>query len=398
MLKERQILLGISGGIAAYKACELVRLLIRAGARVQVVMTENAARFVSPLTFATLSQKPVYVNMFDQASGPLVHIELADKAELLVIAPATANIIGKIANGIADDLLSTLYLAARAKVLVCPAMNVNMYEHPAVQENLKKLKERGVMVLEPDSGELACGWEGKGRLPEPDLILEACEYAVAEKDFLGKKIMITAGPTREAIDPVRFISNRSSGKMGYALSRAAKARGAEVVLISGPTSLRPPLGVKLVKVESAEEMKKACEKYSKDANVIIKAAAVADFTPKARVGAKIKKEKGAPVIEFEKTPDIVAELGRKKRPDQILVGFAAETEDLVKNAKRKLREKNLDIIVANDISKKGAGFDVDTNIATILPRAGRTEYLPKLTKLELSYKILDKITKLLSRR
>ena len=301
--------MGVSGGIAAYKICELVRLLIRAGAKVQVVMTENAARFVNPLTFETLSQKPVHIRMFDSGTGPLKHIELADKAELLAIAPATADIIGKIANGVADDLLSTLYLATKAKVLVCPAMNVNMYEHPAVQDNLINLKSRGVMVLEPDSGELACGWEGKGRLPEPEVILEACEYAVVEKDFSGKMFMITAGPTREAIDPVRFISNRSSGKMGYALSRAAKARGAEVILISGPTNLRAPLGVKLVRVENAEQMMKACAKYSQDADVIIKAAAVADFTPRIKAGAKIKKEKGAPVLEFTRTPDILGELG-----------------------------------------------------------------------------------------
>ncbi len=393
MLKDRQILLGVSGGIAAYKACELVRLLIKAGAQVEVVMTENAARFVPPLTFETLSGHPVHTGMFDKHSNPLVHIELADRAELLVIAPATANIIGKIANGVADDLLTTLYLATKAKVLVCPAMNVNMYEHAAVRENLARLKARGVEVLEPESGELACGWEGKGRLPDPDLIAEACEYLLAPKNFTGKKIMVTAGPTREALDPVRFISNRSSGKMGYALARAARANGAEVMLISGPSALRPPLGVKRVSVESAEDMRKACEKYSRDADIVIMAAAVSDFRPRAEAKSKIKKEKGMAQLELEKTPDVIAEMGKQKRKDQILVGFAAETEELVKNAQKKLKEKNLDMIVANDVSKKGAGFDVDTNIATILPKRGRIEYLPKLTKLELSYRIMDSIKK-----
>jgi len=393
MLRDRQILLGVSGGIAAYKACELTRLLIKARAKVEVVMTENAARFVPPLTFETLSGHPVHTGMFNQHSNPLVHIELADRTELLVIAPATANIIGKIANGVADDLLTTLYLATKAKVLVCPAMNVNMYEHAAVRENLAKLKARGVEVLEPESGELACGWEGKGRLPDPDLIAEACEYLLAPKHFTGKKIMVTAGPTREALDPVRFISNRSSGKMGYALARAARANGAEVMLVSGPSALRPPLGVKRVSVESADDMRKACEKYSREADIVIMAAAVSDFRPRAEARSKIKKEKGLARIELEKTPDVIAEMGKRKRPDQILVGFAAETEELVKNAQKKLKEKNLDMIVANDVSKKGAGFDVDTNIATILPKRGRIEYLPKLTKLELSYRIMDSIKK-----
>jgi len=395
MLKNREILLGVSGGIAAYKVCELVRLLIKSGAKVQVVMTGNAARFVSPLTFETLSQRPVYQEMFGKGPGPLVHIELADRAELLVLAPATANIIGKFAHGVADDLLSTLYLATKAKTLICPAMNVNMYSHAAVQANLETLKDRGAKILEPGEGELACGWEGKGRLPEPDVIVEGCEYMLAPKDLVGKTIMITAGPTREALDPVRFISNRSSGKMGYALARAARARGAEVVLVSGPSALRPPMEVTLVKVESAAEMKKAVDRHFNESQVVIGAAAVADFRPRAKVQAKIKKEKAQMAIELEKTPDIIFELGRKKSPGQILVGFAAETEDLVKNAQKKLKEKNLDLIVANDVSKRGAGFDVDTNIATILPRKGRAEYLPKMTKLELSYKVLDKIVELI---
>jgi len=396
MLRDKEILLGVSGGIAAYKGCELIRLLLKAGAEVQVVMTANASRFVNPLTFETLSGRPVYSAMFEKSASPLIHIDLADRAELLVIAPATANIIGKIANGIADDLLSTLFLASKAKTLVCPAMNVNMYEHPAVQENLAKLRKNGVMVLEPEAGELACGWEGKGRLPEPDIILEACEHAVVAKDFAGKKILITAGPTREALDPVRFISNRSSGKMGYALARAARAKGAEVILISGPSALRPPMKVNLVKVESAAQMKKAVEKYFGDSDIIIGAAAVGDFKPRIAAQNKIKKHKADLLIELEKNPDIISELGKKKQKGQVLVGFAAETEDLIKNAKRKLDEKNLDLIVANDVSKKGAGFDVDTNIATILPRKGRAEYLPQMSKLELSYRIMDTIFKLIS--
>jgi len=395
MLRDKQILLGVTGGIAAYKACEIVRLLVKAEAKVQVVMTENATRFVSPLTFEVLSGKPVFVGMFERNSHPLAHIELADEAELLLIAPATANIIGKIANGVADDLLSTLYLATKAKILICPAMNVNMYAHPAVQENLKKLKTRGVEVLEPESGELACGWEGKGRLPEPEEILEACEYMLSPKDFAGKKFLITAGPTREAIDPVRFISNRSSGKMGFALAKAAKSRGGAVVLISGPSALKAPLGVRLIKVESAEQMKNACEENFKDADIVIKAAAVSDFKPKIQESEKIKKDDAPSALELERTSDIIAGLGRQKRDGQILVGFAAETEELLKNARKKLQDKNLDLIVANNVARKGAGFDVETNIATLLFRDGKSKRLPKMTKLELSHKILDYIKKLM---
>jgi phosphopantothenoylcysteine decarboxylase/phosphopantothenate--cysteine ligase len=395
MLEGKEILLGVTGGIAAYKACELVRILIKQGAKVQVVMTEAATQFVSPLTFETLSQGPVYSGLFEKGVSPLVHIELADRAELLVIAPATADIIGKLANGIADDLLTTLYLATKAKVLVCPSMNVNMYEHPAFQENLAKLKKRGVVILEPGEGELACGWEGKGRLPEPEIILEACESMFLAKDLAGKKFLVTAGPTREAVDPVRYISNRSSGKMGYALAAAARARGAEVTLISGPVSIAAPAGVNLVKVESAEEMKKACDKYFKDADVTIKAAAVADFRPRAQTREKIKKQKVALSMELENTPDILADLGKKKRKGQILVGFAAETKDLVQNAKKKLQAKNLDLIVANDVSKRGAGFDVDTNIVTILFKDGKKKQLPQITKRELSGQLLDIIREIL---
>jgi len=395
ILKDKEILLGISGGISAYKICELVRLLVKAGAHPQVVMTENAGKFVSPLTFETLSQRPVYTDLFARGEKPVLHIELADKAELLVIAPATANIIGKIANGIADDLLSTLYLAFSGKVLVCPAMNVKMYQHPAVQENLRRLRNRGVEILEPEEGELACGWEGKGRLPEPEVILEACEYLLAPKDFAGKKILISAGPTREAIDPVRFISNRSSGKMGYAIARASRVRGAEVILVSGPVQLPPPLGVELVRVESAKEMKKACLKYSSWADVIIKAAAVADFSPKLKTSSKIKKEKLPKAIGLEPTPDILAELGKKKKKGQVLVGFAAETEEVLKNARKKLKEKNLDLIVANDVSRKDAGFEVDTNICTLIFRDGKKKQLPKMTKIEIAHKLLDLIQGLL---
>lgn len=394
MLRDRKILLGITGGIAVYKVCELVRLLVKAEAKVQVVMTENATKFVSPLTFETLSGRPVYSAMFEKSTQPLAHIELANEAELLVIAPATANIIGKLANGIADDLLSTLYLATQAKVLLCPAMNVNMYQHPVVQENLKRLKARGVELLEPETGELVCGWEGKGRLPEPETIFEACEYLLSPKDFAGKKFIITAGPTREAIDPIRFISNRSSGKMGFALAKAAKARGGEVILISGPTALKPPYGVTLIKVESAEQMKQACEENFSKADIVIKAAAVADFQPRAQAKEKIKKEIAPSVLELTKTPDIITALGKQKRKNQILVGFAAETEELIKNAWKKLKEKNLDMIVANNVARKGAGFDVETNIATLLFRDGKTKRLPQMTKLELSHKILDYIKKL----
>ncbi len=391
MLRDKNIVLGVTGGIAAYKAAELCRALVREGAKVRVVMTAAAQQFVTPLTFQTLSQEPVVTDMFELwEKSRIGHIALADWADCLVIAPATANMIDKMAAGIADDMLSTLILAVKAPIVMCPAMNVNMYENRAVQGSLKKLRKEGVHVVEPGEGLLACGWEGKGRLPDIEDIVEEVEVALAAKDFAGKKVLVTSGPTREDIDPVRYISNRSSGKMGYALARAARRRGAEVVLVSGPASVPEPPGVRVVRVGSAQEMHRACLSEAKKADIILKAAAVSDYRPLRRRDQKIKKNKGGLVIELEKNPDILSDIGKIKG-ERILLGFAAETTGLVKNAKQKLREKNLDMIVANDVTKPGAGFDRDTNIVTIIGRDGKAEKLPQMTKIEVAERILDRI-------
>lgn len=388
-IKDKTIVLGVTGGIAVYKAAELTRLLIKAGANVHVVMTKGAAEFVAPLTFQTLSKNPVHTEMFNLTQEAEVgHISLADSADLFVIAPATANIIGKIVTGIADDLLTTSVMATRAPVLLAPAMNCNMYDNPIVQGNMKRLKGYGYHFIDSETGELACGYEGKGRMAEPSDIMEEVETILSIKDLKGERILVTAGPTYEAIDPVRFIGNRSSGKMGYALARVALRRGADVTLISGPSSLKPPRGSRFIAVESAEEMKKAVISNFQDATTVIMAAAVADYRPPKVSSGKIKKGKGAFSIDLEKTPDILSDIGKKKGK-RLLIGFAAETENLVANARKKLKEKNLDLIVANNIKEPGAGFGADTNIVTIIDRKGNIEELPKMPKEEVAWKVLD---------
>lgn len=393
-IRDKNIVLGITGGIAAYKACELTRLMVKSGANVNVIMTKGAAEFVTPLTLQTLSRNPVHTDLFSLTQEAEVgHISLADKADLFVIAPATANVIGKIANGIADDLLTTSIMATKVPVLLAPAMNCNMYENPIVQENMNKLKGYGYHFIDSETGELACGYEGKGRMAEPADILERIQTILSPKDLKGERIVVTAGPTYEAIDPVRFIGNRSSGKMGYALARMALRRGAEVTLISGPSSLLPPKGTRFISVESAEEMRKAVTVNLKDATIVIMAAAVADYRPKKAASEKMKKGAASISLDLEKTEDIISEIGRKKGK-RLIIGFAAETDNLWANAKKKLKEKNLDLIIANNVKEPGAGFGVDTNIVTIIDKNGVVEALPKMSKDEVAWKVLDRVASL----
>ena len=391
MLQGKEIVLGVTGGIAAYKAVELLRLLTKAGANVHVIMTKGAMEFVTPLTFQTLSMNPVSTSLFNLISEREIgHIALADRADLVIIAPATANIIGKLANGIADDMLTTTVMATKAPVLIAPAMNVNMYQNIAYKENEARLRERGLLFVEPATGMLACGWEGEGKLQEPPVIFEEALAALAPKDLAGERVLVTAGPTREELDPVRFLSNHSSGKMGYAIARAARRRGAEVTLVTGPTCLDEPYGVIMAQVVSAGEMRETVLAKAAGSTIIIKSAAVADYRPAVRAEAKIKKNAAPLSLELVKNPDILAELGRTKG-GRFLVGFAAETGNLLTSAGKKLAEKNLDMVVANDISQPGAGFDVDTNIAKLLFREGRVEELPIMGKEELADVILDRV-------
>ena len=395
MFENKKIILGVCGGIAVYKAVELLRLLTKSGADVHVIMTRAAQEFVTPLTFQTLSSNPVHTELFNLiAEREIGHISLADRADLFVIAPATANVIGKIAGGVADDILTTTVMATKAPVLFAPAMNVNMYTNPIYQENEQKLRRLGYLFEEPVSGSLACGWEGMGKLASPEAIFEAAVAALSEKDLTGRSILITAGPTREEIDPVRYISNHSSGKMGYALARAARRRGAQVVLISGPTALTIPDGVTGVHVTSAAEMRDEVMARVAECDVIIKAAAVADYRPSERNSTKIKKKSDSVVIELVKNPDILAELGglnsgSESRP--FLVGFAAETDGLAENAAKKLREKHLDMIVANDVSQADAGFNVDTNRALLMFRDGSSSECALMSKDQLAGAILDHV-------
>jgi len=399
MLKGKRIVLGVTGGIAAYKAAEFARLLVKEEADVHVVMTENAQKFVAALTFQTLSGNPVVTDPFALLEDAEIgHIALADLAELVVILPATANIIGKIANGIADDFLSTMVMATKAPVLFVPSMNVNMWENKALQKNIQTLTDIGYHLMEPGEGELACHWYGKGRLPELNEVLEKMEDLFSAKDLKGEKIVITAGPTQEPIDPVRFITNPSSGKMGYALATMARRRGAEVTLITGPVSFPPPRrDIQWVPVRSAEEMREAVFSHLGGSSVVIKAAAVSDYRPKVTSEKKIKKGSSDYILALERTKDILEELGRKKG-NRILVGFAAETEDVVANAKKKLLEKNLDFIVVNDVTKPGAGFGSDTNQVKILYPSGQVKDLPLMTKEEVSQFILDDVVKLLKQK
>lgn len=391
-MEKSNIIIGVTGGIAAYKIPELVRILMKAGHDVRVAMTENATRFITPLTFEALSKNRIITRMFDQNEDPLAHISWGQESDLIIIAPATANFIAKTAHGIADDFLSTMLLAATAPVLICPAMNSEMYANSITQENIKKLSDQGCVIMNPGEGELACSTSGPGRLPDPRDIAEQAFLMISRQDLSGLKIMVTAGPTVEAIDPVRYITNRSSGKMGYSIARAAVMRGAEVTLISGPTALAPPAGSILIKVNTAEEMKNAVFENHEKMDVIIKAAAVADYRPSQSAGQKIKKGKDEMSIDLVKNPDILSELGKSgSGPGRVLVGFAAETENVLDNAKEKMAGKNLDMIVVNDVSRKDSGFDVDTNRVNFIFKDGSNEELPLLTKEEVADHLLDRI-------
>jgi phosphopantothenoylcysteine decarboxylase/phosphopantothenate--cysteine ligase len=388
--KQKEVLLGVTGGIAAYKAAEIVRLLQKNDCAVTVVMTENAKQFITPLTFESLTGRHVYSGLFDpQSPSAMEHIELSKKSDLLLIAPATANIIGKAAHGIADDLLSCLLMTVTKPIIIAPAMNTNMYLSSVVQENIACLRKRGVKIIGPEKGELACGDEGPGRLAEVESIVDAVKTALKTSETLkGKRILVTAGPTREAMDPVRFISNPSSGKMGFALAAEALKRGAEVTLISGPTRQEPLPGIKFIPVVTAHEMKEEVFKCLTQIDIVIMAAAVGDYRPVRYSKQKIKKDKELLVLEFKKTIDILAEIGRKKG-NKILIGFAAETEQLIENAREKLKKKNLDIIVANKIGISESGFQSDLNEAVILSKNGKEEELPLMSKTNLAGKIFD---------
>lgn len=398
MLQGKMITLGVTGSIAAYKAAELASLLVKAGAGVQVVMTAAAQKFLAPATFRALTGNPVYTDMFAGRDRNFPHLELG-KASLLVVAPATANILAKAAHGLADDLLSTVILAARCPVLFCPAMNVQMYRNPVTQENMVLLRKFGYRVMEAAKGPLACGEEGEGRMPEPAAILEEIARLLGpEPDLGGLHVLVTAGGTREPIDPVRYISNRSSGKMGYALARAAAARGARVTLVSAPVSLPPPPGVRVVPVETAQQMYEAVLELFPGTDIVFKAAAVADYRPARVSGQKIKKEEGTLVLELEKNPDILSELGRRKKAPQVVVGFAAETEDLLANARRKLAGKNVDLLVANDVTRPGAGFGEDTNIVKLVYPGGEFVDLPMMEKTALAALLLDEALQIRKRK
>ena len=391
-----KIALGVTGGVAAYKAAELVRRLQQEKLDIQVIMTRAAREFITPLTFAALTGNKVITEMFSAGNAApanvesaIEHIAVAQRIDLLLVAPATADILAQFAAGIAGDFLSTLYLATKAPVVVAPAMNVNMWEHPATQENLAKLRARGVHVVDPDEGYLACGMTGAGRLAATETIAQkVCDVLGLRKDLAGRTILITAGPTREDLDPVRFLSNRSSGKMGFALAEAATRRGAHVILISGPTELHPPEGADWFPVRTAEEMRRAVLEHSAQANMVVMAAAVADYRPAAASTSKIHRGGEHLVLELEPTPDILAELSAA-RGNRILIGFAAETDRVVESARAKLARKGADIMVANDVTREGAGFDTDTNVVTLLFRDGREIALPKLSKLEVAHRILD---------
>ena len=400
MLKGKTVVIGVSGGIAVYKACDVVSRLKKLNANVHVIMTKSATEFVTPLTFQSLSQNYVVSDMFEEPkTWDVEHISLAKKADVFLIAPATANVIGKVANGIADDMLTTTVMATTGKVLIAPAMNNNMYRNPILQRNISILKELGYNFVDPDSGRLACGDIGEGKLASPEKIVDAVVDLFNEdkKDLLGKKIMITAGPTVESIDPVRYLTNRSTGKMGYAIAKMAANRGAEVTLVSGPTNIEPPSNIKkLIKVQSAKDMYDAIIDNFDENQVIIKSAAVADYKPKNYSDKKIKKSNDDLIIELDRNKDIAYELGKIKK-NKILVGFAAETNDLIENAKGKISKKNLDFIVANDLTESGAGFGTDTNIVKIIDKDGNIAKYPQMKKDEVADVILDKVKSLLEK-
>lgn len=396
MLQGKTIVLGVSGGIAVYKAVELLRLLTKAGAEVHVVMTRSAQEFVTPLTFQTLSGHPVHTELFNlYQEQEIGHISLADRADLFLLATATANLVGKIAQGLADDLLTTSVMATKAPVLIVPAMNTNMYENPIYKKNERFLLDSGYHVLEPVSGSLACGWEGRGKLPDPEQIFSAAVSVLAPKDLFGCRILVTAGPTREEIDPVRYVSNYSSGKMGFAIAEVAQQRGARVVLVAGPTNLTVPVGVQCVPVCSAAEMRDAVLDHYAETDIVIKAAAVADYCVAERSAQKMKKKTDELTLQLRKNPDILAELGERKG-DHLLVGFAAETERLLAHAAEKLQKKNLDLIVANDVTRPGAGFDADTNIVRFLYADGRIDELEMMSKHKVAKQLLNRLAVLWS--
>jgi phosphopantothenoylcysteine decarboxylase / phosphopantothenate---cysteine ligase len=388
-----RVTVGVSGGIASYKAAELVRALQRQALEVHVVMTEAATRFVQPLTFQALSGNRVVTSLWDQQGAPMEHVDEALWTEALVVAPATANILAKFAHGIADDFLTTMHLATRAPILVAPAMNVNMWEHPATQANLEILRQRSVLVIEPGSGDLACGMVGAGRMAEPEVIAEAVLNMLGHRhDLAGETILVTAGGTREALDPVRFLGNRSSGKMGYAVAEAAHARGAKVILISGPSALYPPAGCETVQVTTAEQMREAVLGRMDEASIVVKAAAVADYRPIVVSEQKLKRT-GPMTLELAPTEDILAEVVRRRHPGQLIIGFAAETENLAENGRAKLLRKGADAIVVNDVSRDHAGIDSDVNAVTFLTLSTAIE-MPEMPKRKLADRILDEILSL----
>lgn len=390
MLKGKTVMLGVTGGIAAYKIANLASALVKLHADVNVIMTQNATNFINPITFESLTGNKCIVDTFDRNfKFKVEHIALAELADVFMVAPASANVIGKIANGIADDMLTTTFMACKKKKILAPAMNTNMYENPIVQDNIRKLKSYGMEIIEPATGYLACGTTGSGKLPDEKILLEYILREVAyEKDLSGKTVLVTAGPTREAIDPVRFISNHSTGKMGYAIARSASLRGARVILVSGPVSIEPPLFSELVPVVSAEDMYNAVMKYKDEADIIIKSAAVADYTPVTASSEKIKKQSDDMCIELRRTKDILKELGQSRRENQFICGFAMETKNLIENAVKKLESKNVDMIVANSLKTEGAGFGTDTNVVTLITKDGKTE-LPLMSKTDVAMKILD---------
>jgi len=400
VLKDKCVVLGVTGGIAAYKAAELSRLLITDGAEVRVVMTESACRFITPLTFQALTRAPVITSLWEPSESiEINHIALADRADAVVIAPATANIIGKIVSGIADDFLSTFLMAVTAPVLICPAMNVNMYNNPVVQNNLAQLRSLGYLMVDPGHGELACGVVGQGRLADLPEIMEEIRCALSPKDLAGLRVLVTSGPTREKWDDIRFISTPSSGRMGVSLAVRARQRGAKVVLVTGPTALPHPYGIRTIEVESTRDMQAAVLAELENVDVLVKAAAPGDFRPAQRVAGKVKKTGGTPPpIELARNPDILADIGQNRKGNRILVGFAAESENLLEYAREKLESKNLDLIVANQIGAPGAAFGAETNQVTLIDRSGQADALPLLPKDEVAGLIWDRIAALVKER
>lgn len=395
MMNGKNVVLGITGGIAAYRAAQIAREMTKRGAHVYCILTRNATNFITQQTMETLTGNPAVVDMFARPDKwEVEHIALAKRADVFLVAPASANFIGKVASGVADDMLTTTVMATRAPLLIAPAMNSNMYENPVTQRNMQTLKTLlHAQFIEPKVGLLACNDVGKGHIADDETILEAVERALTPGDLTGKKVLVTAGPTREALDPVRFLTNRSSGRMGYALAEAAARRGAEVTLVSGPVALECPTGVRREFVESTQDLYCAMERLCREQDVIIQAAAPADYRPEHIAGQKIKKADGEPMeLKLVENPDVAAMVGSKKRPGQVLVAFAAETQNLSENAAKKLDKKNVDFIVGNDVTRPGAGFDVDTNIITIFDRSGATE-LPMMKKTEVADKILDHVLK-----